>query len=183
MSQPLHQIHVDFSPEEDRLQLCISTSTHEMHFWLTRRFVKLLWPGLRNAIEVTAKLVTDAHVDPISKAPMHDAMQKQTPSQPTTNPLAANAKETPLGPLPVLVTRARLDPIPDGRYLVGLNPQQSNGIEMVMESRHLLALSRLLSDAVAKTDWDLSLSLPSGNQASNHGSGVLCQVESNYKFN
>ncbi|MEO5334425.1 MAG: hypothetical protein H7839_20615, partial [Magnetococcus sp. YQC-5] len=64
MNHPLHQIQMAFSQEEDRLQLRISTGTHEVRFWLTRRFVKLAWPILQQAIEDTAGLLADS---PISK--------------------------------------------------------------------------------------------------------------------
>ncbi|MBF0399457.1 MAG: hypothetical protein HQL90_01675 [Magnetococcales bacterium] len=183
MKQPLHQIQVLFSQEEDRLQLCISTSTHEVRCWLTRRFVKLLWPVLRRAMETTVGSVVDTPVT-TSRIPARDTPSKQGHApHDTANPFLGDAKEMPLGPLPILLTRAHLEPLPDGKFQVGLHPQESNGIEMAIEPKHLYALGKLLVDAVAKADWDLALSIPVDTEESGPKSGLFCQVESNYKFN
>jgi hypothetical protein len=43
----LHQLKVDYNAEQDRLLMLIATSDGvELRMWLTRRFVKLLWPLL-----------------------------------------------------------------------------------------------------------------------------------------
>ena len=43
----LHQLKIDFNAEQDRLLMLVSTDDGaEVRMWLTRRFVKLLWPLL-----------------------------------------------------------------------------------------------------------------------------------------
>ena len=43
----LHQLKIDFAAEQDRLLMLIAASEKvEVRMWLTRRFVKLLWPLL-----------------------------------------------------------------------------------------------------------------------------------------
>ena len=43
----LRQLKIDFNPEQDRLLMQLSTSDGaEMRLWMTRRYVKLLWPVL-----------------------------------------------------------------------------------------------------------------------------------------
>ena len=43
----LHQLKVDYDAEQDRLLMQVATSEGvEVRLWLTRRFVKLLWPLL-----------------------------------------------------------------------------------------------------------------------------------------
>ena len=183
MNLPLHQIQVTFSQEEDRLQLRINTNTHEIRFWLTRRLVKRLWPVLQQSMEASAGLTANSPV-PKTQVPLVNAMPTQALSQPNDHTQSAEApKMMPLGPLPILVTKAQIAPTPDGKYHVGLHPQQGSGLEMAMEIRHLHALGKLLFEALAKTDWDLSLSLPAEKHGSDYGNRVLCQVESNYKFN
>ena len=50
----LSQIQVSFAPAEDRLLLRVSTDEHtEFQFWLTRRYVRLLWPILEQMVAVT----------------------------------------------------------------------------------------------------------------------------------
>ena len=48
----LHQIRIDYHQEQDRLLLRISTDEgSELRFWLTRRFVKSMWPALMTLAE------------------------------------------------------------------------------------------------------------------------------------
>ena len=43
----LHQLKIDFDAEQDRMLMLIAASEQiEVRMWLTRRFVKLLWPLL-----------------------------------------------------------------------------------------------------------------------------------------
>ena len=43
----LHQLKADFDAEQDRMLMLIAASEQvEVRMWLTRRFVKLLWPLL-----------------------------------------------------------------------------------------------------------------------------------------
>ena len=43
----LHQLKIDFNAEQDRLLMLVSTDDGAVvRMWLTRRFVKLLWPLL-----------------------------------------------------------------------------------------------------------------------------------------
>jgi len=52
MTSALHQITMSHSAEDERLLLRISTTEkNEFRFWLTRRFVQVLWPALITAIE------------------------------------------------------------------------------------------------------------------------------------
>ena len=46
MSQ-LHQMQITYVPVEDRLLYRVNTKhRQEFRFWMTRRYVKLLWKGL-----------------------------------------------------------------------------------------------------------------------------------------
>ena len=48
----LHQLKIDFNAEQDRLLMLVSTDDGaEVRMWLTRRFVKLLWPLLAKRAE------------------------------------------------------------------------------------------------------------------------------------
>ena len=52
MSNSLHQMTMSYSATEDRLLLRVSTTAHDEHqIWLTRRFVKVLWPTLFKGVE------------------------------------------------------------------------------------------------------------------------------------
>ena len=59
----LHQLKIDFEAEQDRLLMLVSTSDQvEVRLWLTRRFVKLLWPLLvKLAEEVSPRIRTQVN--------------------------------------------------------------------------------------------------------------------------
>ena len=59
----LHQLKVDYDAEQDRLLMLIATSEGvELRMWLTRRFVKLLWPLLvKLAEEASPRISTQAN--------------------------------------------------------------------------------------------------------------------------
>ena len=47
MTNALHQITLTYTPEEDRMLLRIGTSENtEYQFWLTRRFIDVLWKAI-----------------------------------------------------------------------------------------------------------------------------------------
>ena len=53
----LHQLKVEFRPEEDRLLMRLATDTGaEVLLWLTRRCVKRLWPLLMNMAQATPEI-------------------------------------------------------------------------------------------------------------------------------
>lgn len=166
-AQRIHQMQVVFAPEEDRLQLRINTQARtEFRFWLTRRFVKRLWPGLQQAMENHARLPLVAPVDPMARATILEFTHQQAIAQTDfSTQFLETPSETPLGPLPILVTQARIEPREHG-YMVSFHPQGSFGIEVAMDARLLHSFCKLLADAVGKADWDLSLPASAGGEES-----------------
>ncbi len=181
-AQRIHQIQVVFSPEEDRLQLKINTQGRtEFRFWLTRRFVKRLWPGLRQALESQVQLET---ADPVARAAMLSFVHQQAVSETDFSTQYQEVpNETPLGPLPVLVTQARIEPREQGGYRVGFHPQGSYGIEVAMDPKLLHSFCKLLTDAVGKTDWDLPLAFSPAGQAVPDMGGLYGPSGSHYTIN
>lgn len=184
-SQRIHQMQVVFSPEEDRLQLKINTQSRtEFRFWLTRRFVKRFWPGLRRALEANSNVMTAATMEPAARSAMLNFMHQHAVSQTDfSTQFQENPNETPLGTLPLLVTRARLEPREQGGFMVSLHPQESHGIEVAMDTTLLHSFCKLLSDAVTKADWDLALLSVSTNQQESNIGGNYTPTGGGYKLN
>ena len=90
----LRQLKIDFNPEGDRLLMQLSTSEGaEMRLWLTRRFVKLLWPLLvQLAEDASPRIRTQANPD-ARKA----LLSLETGGRPAGGPSTARA----IGPPPV----------------------------------------------------------------------------------
>lgn len=160
-SQRVHQMQVTFSPEDDRLQLRINTQARsEFRFWLTRRFIKRFWPGLRRAMEANAlhNAAPTAASAPQTRSAMLNFMHQHAVSQTDfATQFQEQPTHTPLGKTPILVTRARLEPREHGGFTVSLHPQHSHGIELAMDAKLLHSFCQLISEAVGKAEWDLTL--------------------------
>jgi len=157
----LHQLKLDFDPEQDRLLLRVSTDNRlEVRLWLTRRVLRLLWPLLvqmaRAAPEVALQsnpqardaLVGMRHERALRRANFADAFEEVP-------------REMPLGAEPVLVARIQANKDDNGNQVLGLLPQHGQGIHLTMDEILLHSFCKLVQSAVAKSDWDLVLELPS----------------------
>ena len=156
----LHQLKLDFVPEQDRLLLRVSTDNKlEMRLWLTRRALRLLWPRLmqvvRSAPEVAVQSNPQAR-DALVGMQRERALRQANFAQ----PFEEAPRELPLGPEPILVTRIQTNKDPSGNLVLGLLPQQGQGIHLTLDNNLLHSLCKLLQNAVAKSDWDIALELP-----------------------
>lgn len=155
----LHQIRIDYHPEHDRLLLRVSTNDGaELRFWLTRRYVKGLWPALMKMAEVIGE--ARAQPDPtVRKAVLEFEHDKAVRQADFATPYKA-ATNLPLGAEPLLVTRLRAQPDGRGNAVIAMHPAQGQGMDLAMDAMLLHSFTRLLQGAVKKTDWDVRLELP-----------------------
>jgi hypothetical protein len=161
----LHQIKIDFSAEEDRLLLAISTapagdqSGQEMLLWLTRRGVKLLWPALIKLAGSAPDIAVQNHPE-ARKAMLDMRHQAAVQKADFSKPYEQAERERPLGERPLLVTRMQYRALESGKYLLALLPQTGQGVNLTMDEKLLHSFCRLLQGAVAKAQWDIRLDLP-----------------------
>jgi len=156
----LHQLKLDFIPEQDRLLLRVSTDNRlEVRLWLTRRMLRLLWPLLvqmvRSSPEVALQsnpqardaLVGMQHEKALSRANFAKSFEELP-------------REMPLGAEPILVAHLQASKDGEGNQVLGLLPQQGQGIHLTLDNTLLHSLCKLLQNAVAKSGWDIALELP-----------------------
>ena len=156
----LHQLKLDFIPEQDRLLLRVSTDNRlEVRLWLTRRALRLLWPLLlkmvRSSPEVALQsnpqardaLVGMQHEKALSRANFAKSFEELP-------------REMPLGAEPILVAHLQASKDGEGNQVLGLLPQQGQGIHLTLDNTLLHSLCKLLQNAVAKSGWDIALELP-----------------------
>ena len=156
----LHQLKIDFVPEHDRLLLRVSTDNKlEMRLWLTRRALRLLWPRLmqivRSAPEVALQSNPQARDALVGM--QHERALRQADF---AKPFEETPRELPLGPEPILVTHIQTKRDESGNLVLGLLPQQGQGVNLTLNYNLLHSLCKLLQDAVAKSDWDIALEFP-----------------------
>ena len=155
----LHQIQIRFDPKEDRILLRIRTADEsEFRFWLTRRYVKLLWPIVVRMLESDQQIARQG--DPAAKSAVlsfqhEDALQRTDFStqfkDETTN--------LPLGESPIVLAKIQLKQRPDGTSVLCMHPDKGEGIELAMNTVLLHSFAKLLTDAVALSEWELDLGI------------------------
>jgi len=159
----LHQIKIDYQAEEDRLLMLVSTSEGvEVRLWLTRRFVKLLWPLLvKLAEDASPRIRTQAN--PEARKALLGLEHEQAVSRANfAKPYEAQSRATPLGESPLLLARIQTGHDRKGQPVVALHPAEGQGVTLTFDSVLLHSVCRLLQAAVKKSDWDVELKLPGG---------------------
>ena len=168
----LHQLRLDFIPEHDRLLLRLSTDNRlEVRLWLTRRALRLLWPLLVQMVR------SSPEVERQSNPQVRDALvgmqhERALERADFGKPFEEVPREMPLGTEPILVAQIRTSKDREGNPVLGLLPQRGQGIHLTLDNTLLHSLCRMLQDAVAKTDWDVALDLPTLQSAIDAGGGA-----------
>ena len=157
----LHQLKIDFAAEQDRLLMLIAASEKvEVRMWLTRRFVKLLWPLLvKLAEEASPRIRTQANPE-ARKALLGLEHEYAVSKADFSKPYDAGGSATPLGEAPLLLARIQTGHDRNGQPIVALHPSTGQGITLTFDSVLLHSVCRLLQSAVKKSDWDMDLKLP-----------------------
>ncbi len=158
----LDQIKIDYDHEQDRILMLISTQEGvEVRAWLTRRFVKMLWPLLvKQAEEASPRIRTQP--DPEARKALlglehEQAVAKADFSKPYD---ATQQRAKPLGDAPLLLARVRTGHDRKGHPVVALHPAEGQGLTLTLDPVLLHSVCRLLQAAVKKSDWDVELRLP-----------------------
>jgi hypothetical protein len=161
MAMKLHQLKVDYDAEQDRLLMLIATSEAvELRMWLTRRFVKLLWPLLvKLAEEASPRIRTQANPE-ARKALLGIEHQQAVQRADFSKDYESKTRSTPLGEEPLLLGRIQTGHDRKGQPVVALHPAEGQGVTLTLDSVLLHSVCRLLQAAVKKSGWDMELKLP-----------------------
>jgi len=146
-----------FVPEEDRLLLRISTTQQELlQFYLTRRYVKILWAPLSKVLLADPSFQTyDEEAQRAVFAFEHEKQMSQANTQQKFDD--TKVKEQPVGGTPLLLTKTELAKLPDAKPALGIRDQQGRGIVLAAGSPALHYLYRMLITSVPKIGWELTL--------------------------
>jgi hypothetical protein len=157
----LQQLKVDYDAEQDRLLMLIATSDAlELRMWLTRRFVKLLWPLLvKLAEEASPRIRTQANPE-ARKALLGIEHQQAVQKADFSKAYEGTPRTTPLGEEPLLLGRIQTGRDRKGQPVVALHPAEGQGVTLTFDSVLLHSVCRLLQAAVKKSGWDMELKLP-----------------------
>lgn len=153
----LHQLNLQFDPEQDRLIFRMNTTQREeIRFYLTRRFVRLLWPVLQDLLknDFRRREPETAHLADTMLAFEQESVVSRMD---TSQDFARGGEQFPLGKKPVLLSRIKVKKMPRGGDMLCLHPREGQGIEFPVNSRFLHMFCSALKDVIKKAQWDLEL--------------------------
>ncbi len=160
MSDQLGQMQLVYSAEQDRLLLRLNTTSgrSEFHFWLTRYFVRLLWPTLVKSLSSHPDI--SRLTDPLAKSALMDFQhQSAMENSDLSQPFREGGAERPLGKAPILVTQGSISKTAVGGFQLTLLPGKGPGLKVDLTVALLHGLCKLLQDAAKRADWGLDLTL------------------------
>ncbi|NQV83221.1 MAG: hypothetical protein HQ494_05320 [Rhodospirillales bacterium] len=158
MTSGLHQITMSYSVEDDRLLLRISTTEKsEFQFWLTRRFVQVLWPALLTAIEQENSGNKLALQPAAKQAVMAMEHQQAVGASDFTHTHDEGSKKLTAAPL--LVVGGSVIPGKGGVTGLVLKTQAGAEIKLSLSKELLHALCKLLVGSTMKAAWGLDLTV------------------------
>lgn len=164
----IHQMQVTFDAAEDRLRMRLSTTSgQEFRLFLTRRFVRLLWPELQTTVEKAAAVKSPAPVArrEIVSFEREKALAETDFKTPFQESPSEVPRSFPLGEAPFLATRAQVRIERPGAYRLTLDPQAGRGIELGLDDRLMHSLARLIESAARAAQWDLPFLAPAAEPA------------------
>ena len=164
----LHQLQFTYQEEGDRVLLRVSFqeqdgSLQEIRVWLTRRFVKNLWPGIVQALKTRVSLdhPLSAYASAEIVAMEHQASVSAISEGGNFNvPFTNEVNAFPIGETPILATSAHFTLNASEPVKINFVPVEGYGVEIAFPPTMLHGFCTLLQGVVKTTDWDIELSLP-----------------------
>jgi len=163
MSKPpqLQQFSASFISEQDRLLLRVRSSDDaEYRFWITRRYLALLWPMLMKMADAFSS--RKAPGDPLTRNALAELAHGEAVSKADFDSAYQDGSLFPLGEEPILLARITVKPLEGNTQTLTLLPQQGQGINLELDERLVHVLARLLQEAAAVAEWGLSLRVATG---------------------
>lgn len=162
MSKPpqLEQFSASYDSGQDRLLLRIRSSNDaEFRFWLTRRYLALLWPILMKMADDFSAQKTG---DPLTRNTLAELAHGEAVGKADFASQYREGSLFPLGEQPVLLARITVKPLKGNTQTLTLLPQEGQGINLDLDERLVHVLARLLQQAVVVAEWNLSLDVTAG---------------------
>jgi hypothetical protein len=143
----VRQLQVAHDSVQDRLVLRIGTQANEeIRVFITRRFLRELWPHL------AATLAGNAASTTASPAPA-----KNAPGATFAEPFRDDNPTYPLGSNPLLAAEATLESAGDGLWRLILREMRERGVTLNLNGELLQALCSMLRATAGQAAWDINL--------------------------
>jgi len=164
VSNALHQMTMSYSATEDRLLLRVSTAAQDEHqIWLTRRFVKVLWPALFKGVEkqslppeTIAAPTTTPQVKRAVMAMQHSEALQKTDMSRQHDEKKVNKASTEK---PMLAVGGQCFPLKTGGLRLILKTSKNLQVALNLNEQLLHAFCHQITSLTRKAEWNLSYSI------------------------
>lgn len=163
MNKPpqLEQFSVSYDSAQDRLLMRVRTSNDaEFRFWITRRYLALLWPMLMKMADVFSG--RKAPGDPLARSALAELAHGDAISGANFGSPYQDGSLFPLGEEPILLASITVKPLEGQTQTLTLLPQKGQGINLALDEKLVHVLARLLQEAATKAEWKLGLQVTPG---------------------
>lgn len=159
----IEQIQIKFVAVEDRLLLRVSSSdAQEFQFWMTRRFVKLIWPALVDSLKRSSRIHTQTS-PAVKQELLEFEHSKAVNDSDFKTPYREKQRSNPLGTEPLLLSKMQIRRSEDGSMVLAISPQQGAGIDLAVNDGLLHSLVELIGNGARIADWELPALIDSGS--------------------
>ncbi len=144
----LHQINMQYSPVEDRILVRTSTTNNEEYLiWLTRRYTRILLDLIQKEIDERGGTTNVASKQETKQLFKQGAFEK---------PYAEEQPKTkPLGDKGILAYAIKSGKDSNGNFVLELKSNDNKGITYNLNDTMLYMVYSLLSQSIAKAEWNL----------------------------
>ncbi|HTJ97350.1 MAG TPA: hypothetical protein VL381_07760 [Rhodocyclaceae bacterium] len=150
----LHQINISYDQVQDRLLLRMTnTGGQEFQYWLTRRFVGMLWQALGHVFDWFGK-------QQVGSDSLLNSVRKELVAQHATDGAKLDDEyqggtQLVSGMAPLLLTTINIRPLPPSLYLLQLEPLDGQSIDLRMDEKLAHVISHMLKEATRSAEWAL----------------------------
>lgn len=156
MSNGLHQLNAGYDPLQDRILFSLTTQDGtEFRFWITRRYLPLLWDMLGKLATHFAGLRSKG--DPLAREALSEQAHHQAHQEADYRSAYTGGSIHPLGKDPILLAKVSLKQDAEGRSTLSLHPDKGNGADIGVDERVTHLIARLLQNAAVTAQWQLVL--------------------------
>ena len=161
----MHQMQLSYMPTEDRILFRMNTKARqEFRFWMTRRYISILWASLSKMIsdqDQEEEFETEEQELPVKDALVESAKKEiehqEIVSKSDFKTQYQESTYLPLEEEPALLFSVGIKSSPNGQPMLCRHPEKGQGIEMVLNDQILHSLCKLIVDTANKADWKLDL--------------------------
>ncbi len=164
----LHQIQVSYQQDDDRVLVRATfnrpdAAPLEFRAWITRRFIKFLWPGLTATLQAQVALNNMQHAQASAEIVNMEnevALDNIKSQGNFDKPFNASMNQLPMGELPILLTDVAFSLNPNQPVRIHFSDARKNGLALDFTQGLLYGFCALLQQAVKAAEWEMDLQLP-----------------------